>query len=69
MLKPHSQRYLDIIDSIQASHLSAIAESVKDSVLRLEVEKEVRLECERLRSFMAAAEVGVSYFFNMKKII
>jgi aspartate kinase len=51
VLIPHSQRYFDIIDSIQASHLQAIRESVKDEITRNLCEKDVLNECQRLRSF------------------
>ena len=56
-MKPDSHRYLDMIDSIQESHLDAILEAVKDESIRAQVETDVKAECERLRSFMAAAEV------------
>ena len=51
VLKPESQRYLDIIDSIQSSHMQAIKESVSDELTRNLCEKDVLNECQRLRSF------------------
>ena len=58
VIKPNSRRYLDIVDAIQSSHLQAIRETcLKNSEIQENVEKSVIHECERLRSFMAAAEV------------
>eukprot|EP00842_Homolaphlyctis_polyrhiza_P000899 jgi/Hompol1/180/HPOL_005250-RA len=61
VLKPNSQKYLDIIDSLENSHLAAIRGSVlvseDDTSIRDAVEADVRSEFRRLRSFMSAAEV------------
>jgi aspartate kinase len=58
VIKPNSRRYLDIVDAIQSSHLQAIREaSLRNPEIQENVEKSVIHECERLLSFMAAAEV------------
>lgn len=58
ILEPDSTRYLDIVDSLQNSHLSAARDALAEYPESLkELEIEIKSECSRLRSFMAAAEV------------
>ncbi|KAJ3017135.1 Aspartokinase [Thoreauomyces humboldtii] len=58
VLKPNSQRYLDIIDLIEKGHLATVEQAVvKPSKAYDEVVRDVKAECSRLRSFMSAAEV------------
>ena len=59
VLVPHSQRYLDVIDAIQALHIAAIDSAVLDvKDVRTRAIQDIRAMCDRLRSFMAAAEVS-----------
>jgi aspartate kinase len=58
ILLPNSTRYLDIVDKIEANHLTAAEEAVSDLTLRAESVAFIRHECQRLRSFMSAAEVS-----------
>ncbi|KAI9105425.1 Aspartate/glutamate/uridylate kinase [Phlyctochytrium arcticum] len=57
VLKPQSQRYLDIVNLIEESHLQALREAIPDGATRGSAETDVKAECAKLRSFMAAAEV------------
>ncbi|TPX67729.1 aspartate kinase [Spizellomyces sp. 'palustris'] len=57
VLKPNSQRYLDIVTIIEEGHLKTIENAVAEGPARTEAERDVKAECSRLRSFMAAAEV------------
>ncbi|KAI8805049.1 Aspartate/glutamate/uridylate kinase [Cladochytrium replicatum] len=60
VLAPNSTNYLTIIDQIEESHLSAIAEAVfgpESDEIKASVEKDVKQECQRLRSFLSAAEI------------
>lgn len=57
MLKPNSQRYLDIIDIIEEGHLRTVQTAVAEGQARVDAVADVKAECSRLKSFMAAAEV------------
>ncbi|KAJ3319482.1 Aspartokinase [Boothiomyces sp. JEL0866] len=60
ILKPQSQRYLDIVDLIEKSHLEAATFALGNSQNKQTLEElkhEIKGECEKLRSFMAAAEI------------
>ncbi|KAJ1558725.1 Aspartokinase [Nowakowskiella sp. JEL0078] len=60
VLAPNSTKYINIIDSIETAHLAAIGESIsgpQNQNIRDEVEKDIKTECQRLRSFLAAAEI------------
>ncbi|KAI8818112.1 Aspartate/glutamate/uridylate kinase [Fimicolochytrium jonesii] len=66
VLKPNSQRYLDIIDIVEEGHLETIRKSIQQGSsvssenigpIQASAEADIRAECQRLRSFMAAAEV------------
>ncbi|KAJ3258472.1 Aspartokinase [Boothiomyces macroporosus] len=60
ILKPQSQRYLHIVDMIENSHLEAaifaLGNSENKQILE-DLENDIRGECQKLRSFMAAAEI------------
>ncbi|KAJ3312986.1 Aspartokinase [Boothiomyces sp. JEL0838] len=60
ILKPQSQRYLHIVDMIENSHLEAaifaLGNSQNKQILE-DLENDIRGECQKLRSFMAAAEI------------
>ncbi len=69
ILRPNSTEYLNIVDLIENDHVRAIHEAIplitsnNDNALdldkiRSEAERDVRLECEKLKSFMSAAEVS-----------
>jgi aspartate kinase len=57
ILKPDSNRYLDIVDMIERDHIECIKGAVCSDSLSLEAIADVKLECNRLKSFMSAAEV------------
>ncbi|KAJ3162367.1 Aspartokinase [Geranomyces michiganensis] len=57
VLKPNSQRYLEIIDIIERGHLQTVEEAVAKGPAYDAVVHDVKAECARLRSFMSAAEV------------
>ncbi|KAJ3171787.1 Aspartokinase [Geranomyces variabilis] len=57
VLKPNSQRYLEIIDIIERGHLRTVEEAVIKGPAYDAVVSDVKAECARLRSFMTAAEV------------
>lgn len=57
ILLPNSTLYLDIVDKIEANHLSTVTEALSDQSLRAESVAFIRHECQRLRSFMSAAEI------------
>ncbi|KAI8923973.1 Aspartate/glutamate/uridylate kinase [Entophlyctis helioformis] len=61
VLKPNSQRYLDIVDFLETSHIAAVNGAVltpdNDTAIRDAAAADVRAECQRLRSFMSAAEI------------
>ena len=59
VLKPQSQRYLDIVDALENMHINAVRGVVsinKEEVLAGAL-RDVYAECQRLRSFMSAAEI------------
>ena len=58
ILKPESTKYLQIVDEIQKSHIAAANDALathKDILTALEAD--IIMECGKLRSFMAAAEI------------
>ncbi|KAJ3166162.1 Aspartokinase [Irineochytrium annulatum] len=57
ILLPNSNRYLDIVSMIEQNHLRAIKDAISSEKIRAECERDVRADCERLRSFMSAAEI------------
>ncbi|KAJ3218141.1 Aspartokinase [Dinochytrium kinnereticum] len=57
ILLPNSTRYLDIVGAIEANHLKAVNEGISDPDLRMKTEADVRVDCEKLKSFMSAAEI------------
>ncbi|KAI8897945.1 Aspartate/glutamate/uridylate kinase [Globomyces pollinis-pini] len=72
ILKPESQRYLDIVDSIQTSHITAARQALAgeaNASLLKQLEMDITLECDKLRSFMAAAEIIEEISAKSKDII
>ena len=62
VLRPNSQKYDEIINTIESHHLKASREAISgpdNAKELLLLEQEVKAECSRLRSFMSAAEVLV----------
>jgi aspartate kinase len=58
ILLPNSTRYLDIVNILEANHLKAVNEAIKNADIKASSEKDVKAECQKLRSFMSAAEVN-----------
>ncbi|KAJ3057029.1 Aspartokinase [Rhizophlyctis rosea] len=62
VLKHNAERYSEIVETIREDHLKAIREAIEEgtnqegSILE-EVERDVNAECDRLKSFMSAADV------------
>lgn len=55
-----SVKYLQIVDEIEASHLKASKDALSSHAfasILASLEKDIKSECVRLRSFMAAAEI------------
>ncbi|KAJ3107997.1 Aspartokinase [Phlyctochytrium planicorne] len=57
ILLPNSTLYLDIVSTIEKNHLNAVREAISDEEIRKETEANVRSDCEKLKSFMSAAEI------------
>ncbi|KAJ3117273.1 Aspartokinase [Phlyctochytrium bullatum] len=57
ILLPNSTRYLDIVGMIESNHLKAVDEAISNPEIRSKIEAEVRADCQKLRSFMSAAEI------------
>jgi aspartate kinase len=53
-----SPQFNTTVDLIRSEHLNAARESVKDPVLLEELEAEIEKDCDWLRSFLFAAQVG-----------
>jgi aspartate kinase len=58
ILKPESTKHLQIVDEIQKSHIAAANDALSShkEILAL-LERDIIMECGKLRSFMAAAEI------------
>ncbi|TPX52546.1 aspartate kinase [Chytriomyces confervae] len=57
ILLPNSTLYLGIVSKIEANHLKAVAEGVKNDQICKLAARDVSDACEKLRSFMSAAEI------------
>ncbi|KAJ1566348.1 Aspartokinase [Cladochytrium tenue] len=57
ILLPNSTMYLEIVDKLESNHLKAAREAVKGAEVLADLEKFIASECQRLRSFMSAAEI------------
>ena len=66
VLKHNAERYSEIVETIREDHLKAIREAIAEgthlegSILE-DVERDVNAECDRLKSFMSAADVRCSH--------
>ena len=54
---PQQQRFNETVDQIKDDHLKAARASVKSHEIREELEDEIDYDCERLRSFLLAAQI------------
>ncbi|ODQ54846.1 aspartate kinase [Saitoella complicata NRRL Y-17804] len=52
-----SKLYLDIVEAIRADHIKAAKELIASEAIIAELEKEIEYECERLGSFLSAAQI------------
>ncbi len=59
VLTPKSQKYLDIVDLIEHDHLKAVYDAIKNPKCAEECATKVKQECQKLKSFMEAAEVPI----------
>ncbi|KAJ3408490.1 Aspartokinase [Chytridiales sp. JEL 0842] len=57
ILLPNSTRYLDIVNIIEESHLKAVDEAILNDDIRSKARRDVQAECQKLKSFMSAAEI------------
>ena len=63
-----TQAFHHTVDLLRADHISAARASVRDPELLRELEEEFERDCEGLRSFLLAAQVGVTYFCVLKAV-
>ncbi|KAI9258546.1 Aspartate/glutamate/uridylate kinase [Sporodiniella umbellata] len=56
-LKPGSQEYLTLIQDLLEDHLAAAAAMVHDQTIRLALEQDIQADCDRLKSFLEAAQI------------
>jgi aspartate kinase len=56
-LKPGSKEYLDIVAALLEDHLSVAAEMIHNDEIRKELEDDIRTDCEKLKSFLEAAQI------------
>ncbi len=57
VLVPDSQKYLDIMDYLRDYHLELVYGLVSNPDLKQTVSSQIQIEIEKLRSFLAAAEI------------
>ena len=57
VLVPNSQKYLDIMDSLRDFHLELVYSVISNPDLKRTVSSQIQIEIEKLRSFLAAAEI------------
>lgn len=56
-LKPGSKEYLDIVSDLLADHLDVAKEMIKNEEIRKELEDDIKTDCEKLKSFLEAAQI------------
>ncbi|KAG1436291.1 hypothetical protein G6F56_013620 [Rhizopus delemar] len=56
-LKPGSNEYLSIIQDILDDHLEAAAEMIHNETIRHDLEQDIKADCEKLKSFLEAAQI------------
>lgn len=66
ILIPDSVKYIEIVNDIESSHLHAAKEALngKNENILAAMEQDIKCECSKLRSFMAAAEVHLGLDLN-----
>ena len=69
VLVPHSQKYLDIMDSLRDFHLELVYILISNSDLKRTVSSQIQIETEKVRSFLAAAEIIDEISARSKDII
>lgn len=56
-LKPGSKEYLDIVAALLEDHLAVAVEMIHNDEIRQELEDDIRTDCEKLKSFLEAAQI------------
>lgn len=56
-LKPGSKEYLEIIQALLDDHLAAAQDMIRNDTIRHELEQDIKLDCDKLKSFLEAAQI------------
>ncbi|KAI8643429.1 Aspartate/glutamate/uridylate kinase [Parasitella parasitica] len=56
-LKPGSKEYLDIVAALLEDHLAVAMEMIHNDEIRQELEDDIRSDCDKLKSFLEAAQI------------
>jgi aspartate kinase len=56
-LKPGSKEYLNIVQDLLDDHLQAAADNIQDQKIRQDLEQDIKADCDKLRSFLEAAQI------------
>lgn len=56
-LKPGSKDYLEIVAALLQDHLEVAVEMIHDDEIRQNLEQDIRADCEKLKSFLEAAQI------------
>lgn len=56
-LKPGSKDYLEIVFALLEDHLEVAVEMIHDDEIRQNLEQDIRADCEKLKSFLEAAQI------------
>ncbi len=62
VLKPNSTAYLQIVDKIEADHILTVEKAIPEGQILQKAINDIKTECQKLRSFLSAAEVIRSLF-------
>ncbi|KAJ3393481.1 Aspartokinase [Lobulomyces angularis] len=57
VLIPNSTQYIDIINDIERDHLNVVDCAIKNSDIKAGLSQRIKMDCEKLRGFMCAAEI------------
>ncbi|KAG1146876.1 hypothetical protein G6F37_003617 [Rhizopus arrhizus] len=56
-LKPGSKEYLNIVQDLLDDHLQAAADNIQDQKIRQDLEQDIKADCDKLKSFLEAAQI------------
>ena len=66
VLKPNSTAYLQVVDKIEEDHISTVEKVIPQGQILEQAIKDIISECQKLRSFLSAAEVGYAICILMR---